>query len=296
MYNKIKLSKAQAKDHFTSFLFVAPAMAFLVTFALIPIIYLLYLSFFKYQIPNPAVLVGLDNYTRAFGDALFWKSLKNTLLYTVGSSTLGLSGALAMAVFLNRKFAGKRFFKVMYFLPTVTSEVITAMIFLWIFDGQLGILNYGLRVMGNTEPPQWLLTAPYAMLVVMMVGAWRGISYNTPIYLAALEGIPKSLYEAADIDGANGWQKFWNVSVPGIVHTLVYTVVMAVIGSFQVVAIVDVLTNGGPLDSTLVAIKYIWKQAFEYNNVGYGATLSLLIVPFLLIFTVMQLKISKRRA
>lgn len=296
MENRMKQHNVKYKDHLTSFLFVMPAMTFLITFALIPIIYLVYLSFFKYQIPNPAEFVGFKNYIRAFSDGLFWKSLMNTLVYTVGSSTIGLSGALAMAVFLNRQFKGKRFYKVMYFLPTVTSEVITAMIFVWIFDGQLGILNYFLRVMGNTDPPQWLLTTPWAMGVVMLVGAWRGISYNTPIYLAALEGIPKSLYEAADIDGANGWQKFWNISIPGIIHTLVYTIVMAVIGSFQVVAIVDVLTNGGPLDSTLVSIKYIWRQAFEYNNVGYGATLSLLIVPFLLVFTIMQLKISKRRA
>lgn len=286
--------KVKWKSTFTSYLFILPALTFLVTFALYPIVYLIYLSFFKYRLPNPPVFIGLANYTRVLGDSLFWKSMVNTAIYTVGSSALGLTMALAVAVFLHRQFKGRRFFKVLYFLPTVTSEVITAMIFMWIFDNELGILNYTLKSAGMNPPP-WLLQQGLAMMIIILVGAWCGVSYNIPIYLAALESLPKSISEAAEIDGANGWQRFVHITLPSISPTIVYTVVMAIIGSFQVVAIVDVLTNGGPRDSTLVAIKYIWQQAFEFNKLGYGATLSLFIFPILFGITYLQLKLSERR-
>lgn len=287
--------KTKWKSTFTSYLFILPALSFLVTFALYPIVYLIYLSLFKYRLPNPPVFIGFANYARVLQDGLFWKSMMNTAIYTVGSSALGLTFALAIAVFLNRQFKGRRFFKVLYFLPTVTSEVITAMIFMWIFNNDLGILNYLLKSSGVSNPPAWLLQPGFAMGIIILVGAWRGVSYNIPIYLAALESLPKSISEAAEIDGANGWQRFVHITIPSITPTIVYTVVMAIIGSFQVVAIVDVLTNGGPRDTTLVAIKYIWQQAFEFNKLGYGATLSLFIFPILFGITYLQLKLSEGR-
>ncbi len=283
------------KDYIGSYAFLAPALSFLLAFIVFPIFYLVYLSFQEYQLPNPAHWNGVENYVKLFQDKLFFKSLLNTSIYTLGSMTIGIMAALFMAVLLNRQLKGIRFFKVFYFLPTITSEVITAMIFLWIFDNNLGILNYFLKTWGLESPPAWLLDPFWAMTILILVGAWRGASYNTPIFLAALQGVPKSLYEAADLDGASGWKKFWHISIPSILPIVVYSVVMSIIGSFQVVAIVDVLTNGGPQNSTLVAIKHIWQQAFEFNHVGYGATLSLFLFPILFIITWLQLRLSAGR-
>ncbi|WP_078378731.1 carbohydrate ABC transporter permease [Sutcliffiella halmapala] len=280
------------KDYIGSYLFVLPALSFLFIFSIAPIIYLVWLSFHDYSLPNPAVFTGLDNFARMIQDKLFIKSIGNTLVYTVGSMFIGLSGAIAVAVLLNRKLKGLRLFKVFYFLPTITSEVITAMIFLWVFDNNLGILNYLLKVAGVVSPPAWLLQPTTAMLILILIGAWRGTAYNIPIFLAALQAVPQSLYEAARIDGANGWKQFIHITLPSITHILVYCMVMSVIGSFQVVAVVDILTNGGPMDSTMVVIKHIWQQSFEFNYVGYGAALSLVLFPLLLGVTWLQLRLS----
>ncbi|MEH7009521.1 sugar ABC transporter permease [Neobacillus niacini] len=280
------------KDILGSYLFVLPALSFLFLFSIVPIIYLIWLSFTDYSLPNPAVFIGLENFSRMLEDKLFFKSIFNTLVYTFGSMALGLAFALAIAVLLNRQLKGLRIFKVFYFLPTITSEVITAMIFLWVFDNNLGILNYLLKVLGMENPPAWLLEPTTAMLILIFIGAWRGAAYNTPIFLAALQSVPQSYYEAARLDGANAWKQFIHISLPSITHMLVYSMVMSVIGSFQVVAVVDILTNGGPMDSTMVAIKHIWQQSFEFNYVGYGASLSLVLFPFLLLITWLQLKLS----
>jgi ABC-type sugar transport system permease subunit len=289
---KPKRDMHKLKDHIGSYLFVLPALTFLTLFSIVPIIYLIWLSFHEYRLPNPAIFNGVENYIRMFNDALFIKSIGNTMIYTAGSMAIGLSGAIAVAVLLNRKLKGIRFFKVFYFLPTITSEVITAMIFLWVFDNNLGILNYILKVSGVESPPAWLLQPTTAMIILILIGAWRGTAYNIPIFLAALQAVPQSLYEAARIDGANSWKQFVHITLPSIMHILVYCMVMSVIGSFQVVAVVDILTNGGPMDSTMVVIKHIWQQSFEFNYVGYGAALSFVLFPFLLGVTWLQLRLS----
>lgn len=286
--------KHKWKDHLTSYLFLVPALSFLFVFILIPIVYLFYLSFHRYRLPDEPKFIGLENYVRLFHDEVFLKSIVNTIIYTLSSVTLGVFFALVVAYILNRSFRGKKFFKVFYFLPTVTSEVIIAMIFFWLFDHNLGVVNYALTALGVPEPPNWLLDPFWAMVILILVGTWRGISYNIPILLSALEGVSKSLYEAADLDGATTIQKFFKVSIPSVKPMLLYSVVMGIIGSFQVVAIVDVLTDGGPKNSTLVSLKYIWQQSFEFNYVGYGATLSFALLPILIFITWLSFKISSR--
>lgn len=286
---------AKLKDYLTSYLFILPALLFLFIFSVLPIAYLIYLSFHEYSLPEPPEFIGLQNYSDMLDDKLFFKSIFNTLEYTFGSMIIGLGSALCIAVLLHRKLRGLRFFKTFYFLPTVTSEVITAMIFLWIFDNNLGIMNYSLKEIGVASPPAWLLDPFWAMTILILIGAWRGAAYNTPIFLAALSSVSDTYYEAAKIDGANKWQQFWNISIPSIMPVLVYCMVMAFIGSFQVVAVVDLLTNGGPMDSTMVAIKHVWQQAFEFNHVGYGATLAFVLFPLLFLFTWLQMKLSARK-
>ncbi|CQR46458.1 Lactose transport system permease protein LacF [Paraliobacillus sp. PM-2] len=287
-------NKGKWKDYFTSYLFALPALLFLFVFIFVPILYVGYLSFHKYQLPGEPIFIGLENYTRVLQDEVFLKSIFNTIVYTISSVTLAVLLALVVAYLLNRMFKGKKFYKVFYFLPTVTSEVIIAMIFFWMFDHNLGVINYTLTALGIPDPPAWLLDPFWAMVILIMVGTWRGVSYNIPILLSALESVPRSLYEAADLDGATDFHKFFKISIPSVKPMILYSVVMGIIGSFQVVAIVDVLTDGGPKNSTLVSLKYIWQQAFEFNYIGYGATLSLALLPILIIGTGLAFKISAR--
>lgn len=287
-------SRARPPLRWQGYLFVAPALLFLLVFVVIPTIYLAYLSLHTYVMPRPMEWAGLKNFTRMAQDKLFLKSLFNTARYSAGSMALGLSAALGMAVLLNRELKGIKVYRVLFFLPTVVSEVITALIFLWMMDLELGLFNHVLRSLGRPAIP-WLMEANWAMFSVILLGAWRGASYNTPIFLAALRSIPKDLYEAAEIDGATGWRKFWHISLPMIMPVAVYCMVMASIGSFQVIGIIDVLTDGGPHDSTYVALKYIWKQGFEFNNMGYAAALSFTIFPILLLITWLQMKLAPER-
>ena len=156
---------------------------------------------------------------------------------------------------MNRKFKGKRVFRVIYYLPAVVSEVVNAILFLWLFNAQFGVINTTLMKIGIKNPIAWLQTSPYAMIVIILVAVWRGGCWNAPIFLSALEGISKSIYESAEIDGANGWVKFWKISLPSLNDTMVYVVIMTIIAGFQVIAYCDVLTNGAPFNTTLVSIK-----------------------------------------
>lgn len=269
-------------------------MLALLLFMVIPTIYLAYLSLHQYVMPRPMTFNGFDNFARILKDKLFLKSLYNTGRYTIGSMALGLTAALGMAVLLNRQLKGIRIYRVLYFLPTIVSEVITALVFLWMLDSELGLFNHLLRNWGF-KPVPWLMTEQWAMFSVILLGSWRGASYNTPIFLAGLRSIPQDLYEAADMDGATGWQKFRHISVPMIMPIVVYCMVMAAIGSFQVIGVIDVMTDGGPNDSTYVALKYIWKQAFEFNNMGYAAALSFTVFPILLFVTWIQMKLAPER-
>ncbi|REK65051.1 MAG: lactose ABC transporter permease [Cohnella sp.] len=287
--------KAKRRNRWQGYLFVGPALLVLMVTSIIPIIYVVWMSFHRETPSGESSFAGLSNFRQLFHDTLFFKSIGNTLVYTFASAALGLSAALVLAALLSRNVKGSKWFQILFFLPSVTSEVVTAMMFLWLLDYNFGLFNYVAEKTGF-ERVQWLLDPELAMLSVVLVGAWRGASYNTPIFLSAIQNIPGDLYEAASIDGAHAVQKFFRITVPMIVPILSYTIIMAFIGSFQMVAIVDILTNGGPLDSTMVTLKYIWRQGFEFNNLNYAATLSLGLLPILFLITWIQMKFSDRRA
>lgn len=270
-------------------------MAYFAIFSFAPILYMAYLSFTEYTFPGTPVFNGVENFAKAAGDSLYWQSVWNTVVFTVANTILGVVFALLLAVFLNRKFRGRRVFRTIYYLPAVVSEVINAILFLWIFNGQFGVINTTLMTMGVHEPIAWLQTSPYAMGVIVLVAVWRGGCWNAPILLSALESVPTSVYEAADIDGANGFTKFFRISLPAVNDTMVYVVIMTIIASFQVIAYCDVLTNGAPFNTTLIVMKYIWRQAFEFNNMGYAATLSFILFPFLFLITYFQVRGSDKK-
>jgi ABC-type sugar transport system permease subunit len=272
-----------------AYLFVGPALLLLILFVIWPTFYALWISLQDYGVLGSNGFVGLNNYLQALHDPVFWKSLSVTAIYTAGSAVLGLSAALGLALLVGRRLPFMGWFRVLYFVPSLFSLVVLAYIFDWMLDYNTGLFNYWLTALHLHRIP-WLQDGTWAMVSLILVGSWGGASYNVPIYAAGLRNVNQELYEAAAIDGANAWQRFWNVTLPGIRPITVYTVIMAVIASFQIIASVDVLTNGGPNYATFVTIKYIQRQTWEYLHMGYGSAISIFLLAFLLVITWRQLR------
>ena len=277
------------KKHWVAYAFVAPALAVIGTFVLLPMLTAIALAFARWNIVGPIQWAGLKNFELAFADPTFAHSLWNTLVYTVGTCLTGIGGALALALLMNRAVPGMGAFRALLFLPALMSEVISAMVFQWLYQTDLGLINYLLGLVGLGKVP-WLTSTSFSMAAVVLMGAWVGAAYNAPILLTGLQSISPSLGEAARLDGASKWQEFRFVTLPLLKPFTLYVLIMAVIGSFQVFGRIFVLTGGGPVDSTLVAVQYIYRVAFTYNQIGYASALSVCLFALLLVLTVVQMK------
>ncbi|MDB5097046.1 MAG: transporter permease [Cyanobacteria bacterium RYN_339] len=277
------------RKHAAAYLFIAPAMLILGLFVLLPMVVALALSFTSWNIVGPIKWVGLKNYLLVLGDPTFAHGLWNTMLYTLGSATCGLAGALALALLLHKEVPGIGAFRALLFLPALMSEVITAMVFQWLFNTDAGIVNYLLTLVGFSKVP-WLTSTTWAMPAVIMMGAWVGAAYNAPILLTGLQSISPSLYESARIDGASPWQEFRFITMPLLRPFTLYVLVMSLIASFQVFGRIFVLTGGGPVDSTLVAVQYIYRVAFTFNQIGYASALSVSLFLLLMALTFIQMR------
>lgn len=281
------------KRHAPAYLFVAPAMLILGVFVLLPMLTALALSFTSWNIVGAVKWVGLKNYALMLADPTFARGLFNTLCYTVGTCVLGIAGALGLAVLLDQKVKGIAAFRALLFLPALMSEVITAMVFQWLYNADMGLVNYALTLFGLPKVP-WLTSPQFAMAAVVIMGSWVGAAYNAPILLTGLQSISPSLYESAKIDGATRWQTFKFVTLPLLRPFTLYVLVMALIGSFQVFGRIFVLTGGGPVDSTLVAVQYIYRVAFTFNQIGYASALSVGLFGLIMALTFIQMKWFKR--
>lgn len=277
------------RRHLAAYLFIGPALFLLVLFNIWPALYTAWLSLQDYGILGSNGFVGLRNYVHVVGDSLFWHSLLVTSVYAAGSAALGLAGALGLAVLVTRRLPFMGWFRVLYFVPSVTSLFVNATIFSWLMDYNLGLFNYWLTSLHLQRVP-WVQQPGWALFSIILVGAWGGVSYNLPIYAAALGSVNRELYEAAALDGANGWQRFWSITLPAIAPITRYTVILAIIGSFQLIASIDALTGGGPENATMVTIKYIQTQGWEFLHFGYASAITLFLLAFLLVVTWLQLR------
>lgn len=284
------LSSARHQRWLYGYLFIAPALLVLTVFVLLPIVVAIYLSFTTYNLIEAPRWAGLDNYRQLAGDLLFRKTLLTTTIYAVGSIALGLGGALAVALLLNRRLPGITAFKILYFLPTIASEAVMAVVFLWMYQDE-GTLNGLLATLG-LPAIGWLRSGGMALFSIVLYGAWRGLSYNTPIFLAALKNVSPELYEAAQIDGAGSWARFRFITIPAIMPIVIYTVIMSTIASFQVVAVVDLMTDGGPQNATEVTVRYIAFAASESLKIGYASAMSVAVLGLLLVITYFQMRLS----
>jgi ABC-type sugar transport system permease subunit len=283
---------ARTRRRLSAYTFVGPAMLLLAVFVLVPMVYALWVSLFDYGVAGSNAFTGLANYVQALRDQLFWKSMGITSIYAVASAALGLAWALGLAVLVTQRLPFMGWFRVLYFIPSVGSIVAVATIWLWMLDYNLGLVNYWLSLLHLGKLP-FLQDARWALGSVIFIGAWIGASYNLPIFAAGIESVSHELYEAAELDGAGGWQRFRNITVPSIAPITRYTVIMAIIGSFQVLGLIDVLTNGGPENGTLFTIKYIWEQGWDFLHLGYASAISLFMLLFLFVVTWQQLRAGR---
>lgn len=262
---------------------------------LIPVLFLFYIAFTKWTIFGNPTFTGLDNFQRLFQDSMFWTSFWNTMYYAVIHIPLTLGLSLGLAIILNKKFRGLSFFRAAAFFPYFTSIVAVAQVWNMLFSPEMGPINEFLRFIGISNPPGWVGSSHWAMPAIIIVGTWREMGYFMLLYLAGLQTIPGELYEAARMDGASAWRQFWNVTLPGLRPTTFFVSVMLTIGSFKILDLILVMTNGGPGTSTLVLSQYIYRMGFERNDFGYASAISVVLFVVCMIVTVIQFLYNRRQ-
>jgi multiple sugar transport system permease protein len=274
------------------YLFLSPWLVGFLIFLAGPMIASIFLSLTDYKMLRPPIWVGLANYQRMFDDQFVFHSLKVTLTYTAFSVPLGLITAMAVAVLLNQKILASGVFRTIFYLPSVISGVAVALVFAWIFNYRFGILNFFLSLVG-IEGPNWLGNPRYALWAFVLMSLW-GIGGNVVIYLAGLQGVPVALHEAATIDGANAWIRFWQITLPLITPVILFTLIMGVIGTFQTFTQAYIMTGGGPANATLFYLLYLYKNAFNWFEMGYASALAWLLFIIILICTIILWTTSAR--
>jgi multiple sugar transport system permease protein len=275
-----------------AFLFLAPDLIGFLSFTLVPVVASLALSVVHWNLIGSPRFAGLDNYRTAFADPMFWKVAFNTTYYTVGTVPTGVALSLGLAVLLNRKLRGIVLLRALYFLPVVSSTVAVALVWRWLYEPDFGAINFFLSRFG-ISPLGWLTTTEWAMPAVILMSVWKGLGYNMVIFLAGLQGIPRHLYEAAAVDGATGWQRFWHVTVPLLSPTTFFVTVVATIGSFQVFSQVYVMTRGGPAEATTTIVYYIYQKGFQEFDMGYASALAWLLFAVIFLFTLVQFRLQR---
>ncbi len=287
-----RLSLAQ-REEIEFYIAISPWLIGLILFTGGPIIASLLMSFTNWTGLTTLEWTGLTNYKKLFfNDRLFWIALKNTFYYSFGSVTLGVIGGLILAILMNQKVPGIEIFRTIFYLPSITSGVAVAIMWIWIFNPQVGLINYLLSLVG-IKGPGWLTSQQWAMPALIIMSLW-GVGGNMIILLAGLQGIPEVLYEAARIDGANRWHEFRHVTLPMLSPVLFFVIVISMIGSFQIFTNVYVMTRGGPGTATLVYVYYLYQNAFEYLKMGYAAALAWILFLVILLLTWLQFKASTR--
>ena len=279
-------------------LFVAPNLAAVAVFMLFPLGFSLYMSLQNWDLFRPAKFVGLANYRSLFtGDPLFVIALRNTVVYTVGTVVPTVLISLAVAGVLNRKVRGIGVFRAIVFLPLAVSSVVMAVVWQFVFNTNNGLLNIMLGWIG-IGPVPWLVDPKWAMLSLCTVSVWRSVPFATVILLAAMQGVPDNLYEAAKLDGAGELRQFVSITVPLIRGAVSFVVVISIIHAFQAFDLVYVLTgrNGGPETATYVLGIMLFQHAFAFLEFGYASALAWVIFGILLVLTVLQLRLGRRRA
>ncbi len=286
-------SRRQIRDNLIGYLFFTPWLFNLILLNAFPIGAAVYYSFTEYSVLQAPRWIGLGNYHEMFFvDELFWTAIYNTVYYCLFAVPLGLALSLFLAVLLNYHIRGISFFRTTFFLPSIVPAVAASIVWAWILHPEYGLINDLLARVGIPGPP-WLTSEVWSKPAFILMSLW-GIGPTTIIFLAGLQDIPTHLYEAAEIDGANSFQRFRHVTVPMLTPTIFFNLVIGLIGAFQIFTQVYIISEGGPLWSTLFYVYYLYRHGFQYFNMGYASALALVLFAIILILTLIVLATSKR--
>lgn len=279
-------------------LFLGPSLLVISIFFFLPVIAAFLMSFTDFDIYalgniHNMRFVGLKNYFNLVNDPLFWMSIKNTFYFVIVGGPLSVATSLGAALLLNSKMIKyKSVFRLVYFLPVVTTLVAVSIVWRYIYHPRFGLLNYILSLLGIGQI-DWLGDPTFSMPAIILLAVWKNFGYNMIIFIAGLQNIPEELYEAASIEGATTWQKFKSITVPMLVPTSLFIGVITMIGYFQLFAEPYVMTQGGPLNSTLSIVLYMYQEGFRWWNIGYSTAIAFLLFVIILIGTVIQFKLQK---
>ena len=274
---KKKLSGRKRDERVAAYIFVAPAVILLIAFLVVPMIYTVYFSGFKYQIMRPDAMkfIGLENYQKLFSDKNFWLALKNTVYFTVIVVPCQCVLALALALLVSKKFRGVAVFRTMYFAPQLTSMVVISVLWSVLYNANpnTGLINSILISLGMS-PIKFLSDASTAMNSIIFMSAWQGAGYQMMIFLAGLQGIPRDQYEAASVDGATKFKQFLYITIPGLKGTIKYVIMITMIQAMKLFTQPYIMTQGGPKNSTKTLVYYIYTQGFQKGNFGYACSIA----------------------
>ncbi len=283
---------SKTRETVSGFLFLSPNFFGFLLFNLIPIAACFLISFTRWNISSSPEYIGFRNYFNIFNDDLFWEYLWNTFYYALLTVPGTIIVGFILALLLNHKIRGIVFFRTVYFLPSVTLIVAVAVVWSWIYNADFGLINYILGLFG-VEGPNWLQNKTWAMPAIIIMGVWKGSGYSMLIYLAGLQSIPLEYYEAAEVDGANWYQKICYVTLPLIYPTTFFILVTSTIGAIQGFDQFYVMTRGGPAGSTTTLVYYIFENAFEWFKMGYATTTAVILFFIIMTITLVQWRFSK---
>lgn len=282
----------RVSEHLWGYFFIGPQIIGLLLFVLGPVAFAFTISFMEWDITSTPRWLGLDNYAKRLSDPVFWHALRNTFVYTALHVPLTMIAALAIALLLNGKIPGRALFRAAFFVPVVTSSVAVALVWQWLYNADYGVINLALSHL-NIQGPAWLQDTSWALPSIVLMSVWQGVGYNMVLFLAALQGVPRHLYESAEIDGANRWQRFRSITLPMISPTTFFVMVMSIIGAMQIFNEPYVMTRGGPADATNVIVLEIYKTAFKFYRMGEASSLAFVLFFMILLVTLAQFKLSK---
>jgi multiple sugar transport system permease protein len=286
-------SRRKRSDTLWGLFFIAPQFLGLVAFSLYPVVYAFILSMMEWDGLGTREFVGLANFQDQFSDPKFQGALIHTLIYTAIAVPGSVIISLLLALAVNR-VRGKTIYRTIFFLPTITSSVAVSMVWLWLLNGDFGIINVYLRETFALDPPNWLVSSTWVIPAIAMVAVWAGLGFNMVIFLAGLQGIPQTYLEAAQIDGASKFRQFWNITLPLLSPTTFFVTIMSIIASFQVFDMVYVMTGGGPGDASTTMVFHIYELAFVKFTFGLSSAAAVVLFVIILGVTLIQFWGQKR--
>ena len=291
-----RMSPAKRRENLYGYLFMLPWLLGFLGLFIGPGLYSLYLSFTKYDVLSKPEFIGLKNYVDMFTkDDLFWPSLLRTAYYAGLSVPLSVLGSMFLAILLNTKLRGITIYRTLFFMPSLVPLVASVVLFKVLLNSDFGLVNQGLRGLGVENPPGWFADSTWAVPSLIMMRLWSSWGGTQMIiFLAGLQGIPTEMYDAAAIDGASNWQQTRHVTIPLLTPTIFFNTVLGVIGALQTFAAAFIATEGGPGFATWFFALHIWKQAFDYFNMGYASALAWFFAILIVVLTLIQMRLSRR--